>query len=38
MEKPDNKAIIRQYIERIEHGGAANLFDPLLKAGVIEKK
>lgn len=22
----------------IEHGGAANLFDPLLKAGVIEKK
>jgi len=22
----------------IEHGGAANMFDPLLKAGVIEKK
>ena len=22
----------------IEHGGAANLFEPLLKAGVIEKK
>ena len=22
----------------IEHGGAVNLFDPLLKAGVIEKK
>ena len=41
MSTEDNKRLVRRYIDKVidgrivEHGGAANLLEPLLEAGAI---